>query len=62
MPLIYGLPAAMLCDNGSPWGGGEHTGLTVWLMRLGIRVHHGQPSTLKPKARKNAFIELSMQK
>lgn len=38
----YGLPAAVLCDNGSPWGGGEHTGLTVWLMRLGVRVHHGR--------------------
>ncbi|HSH92685.1 MAG TPA: helix-turn-helix domain-containing protein, partial [Roseimicrobium sp.] len=31
----YGLPAAMLCDNGAPWGRGDgvspHTSLTVWL-------------------------------
>jgi transposase InsO family protein len=42
----YGLPLAMLMDNGSPWGdtGGEHqTMFTVWLMRLGIRVSHGRP-------------------
>jgi transposase InsO family protein len=42
----YGLPLAMLMDNGSPWGtlGGEHhTRFTVWLMRLGIKVSHGRP-------------------
>lgn len=42
----YGLPDAMLMDNGAPWGdsgGGRHTGLTVWLLRLGVRVSHGRP-------------------
>lgn len=42
----YGMPARMLMDNGSPWGdeGGQpYTQLTVWLMRLGIRVSHGRP-------------------
>jgi transposase InsO family protein len=42
----YGLPAAMLMDNGAPWGasgGGRFTAFTVWLMRLGIRVSHGRP-------------------
>ncbi len=41
----YGLPEAILCDNGSPWGSGtgEHTALTVWLLRLGVRVLHGRP-------------------
>jgi transposase InsO family protein len=42
----YGVPLAMLMDNGSPWGGGgdqPHTELTVWLMRLGVRVCHGRP-------------------
>jgi transposase InsO family protein len=42
----YGLPLAMLMDNGPPWGdtGGErHTMFTVWLMRLGIAVSHGRP-------------------
>ena len=42
----YGLPAAMLSDNGSPWGGSGSRGYTafeVWLMRVGIRLHHGRP-------------------
>ncbi len=38
-----GLPAAVLCDNGPPWGSGgsEPAALAVWLMRLGVRVPHG---------------------
>lgn len=43
---LYGLPERMLMDNGSPWGNdADHprTPLTVWLMRLGIRVSHGRP-------------------
>lgn len=38
----YGLPLTMLMDWGSPWGEGRHTHMTVWLMRLGIRVIHGR--------------------
>ncbi len=42
----YGLPNRLLTDNGSPWG---HTGeqpytvLTVWLIRIGIRISHSRP-------------------
>jgi transposase InsO family protein len=42
----YGLPEAILVDHGAPWGydpDSPHTGLTVWLMRLGVRVLHGRP-------------------
>lgn len=42
----YGLPERMVMDNGAPWGADAdhpHTPLTVWLMRLGIRVSHGRP-------------------
>ena len=42
----YGLPFAMLMDNGAPWGdsaGQPFTIFTAWLMRLGIRVSHGRP-------------------
>jgi transposase InsO family protein len=42
----YGLPERILCDNGPPWGSGaaaEHTPLSVWWLRLGIRVSHGRP-------------------
>ncbi|WP_431282423.1 IS481 family transposase [Humitalea sp. 24SJ18S-53] len=47
----YGLPGAILCDNGSPWGATGHTGrlavqrsaFEVWLMRLGVATLHGRP-------------------
>lgn len=41
----YGIPRRMLMDNGSPWGnceGQPWTRLTVWLVRIGIRVCHGR--------------------
>ncbi len=43
----YGLPDAMLADNGSPWGSAGHdaqyTALGVWLLRLGVDLLHGRP-------------------
>ena len=42
----YGLPLSMLMDNGAPWGdslGHPYTPLTVWLMRLDMRVIHSRP-------------------
>lgn len=42
----YGLPQAILADNGPPWGsagGDRHTGLEVWLMQIGVRLWHGRP-------------------
>jgi len=44
---LYGLPARWTMDNGSPWGDGSgacpYTALTVWLLRLGVRVSHSRP-------------------
>lgn len=42
----YGLPEAILCDNGSPWGASDpdaFTDLEVWLLRLSVRMRHGRP-------------------
>ena len=42
----YGLPEAILVDNGPPWGSDAahpHTPLTAWLLRLGVGVRHGRP-------------------
>ena len=42
----YGLPERMTMDNGSPWGADwdhPYTPLTVWLIRLGIRISHSRP-------------------
>lgn len=48
----YGLPERILFDNGPPWGtqgNGRYTRLSIWLIRLGIRVIHSRayhPQTL----------------
>jgi transposase InsO family protein len=42
----YGLPWWLTMDNGSPWGSDAdhpYTRLTVWLLRLGIRISHSAP-------------------
>ncbi len=42
----YGLPWAILADNGGPWGAshpGSLTWLDAWFIRLGIQVIHGRP-------------------
>ncbi len=42
----YGLPNRLLTDNGSPWGHSSdqpYTVLTVWLLRVGIRISHSRP-------------------
>lgn len=48
MPIFerYGLPEAILTDNGAPWGSsgqGLHTAFSAWLIRLGVTVLHGRP-------------------
>jgi transposase InsO family protein len=42
----YGLPERMTMDHGAPWGADPAhplTAVTVWLIRLGIRVGHSRP-------------------
>ena len=55
----YGLPLALLCDNGGPWGSGyphlELTKLTVWLIRLGIQVLHGRPAHPQTQGKDERF-------
>lgn len=59
----YGLPEAILCDNGPPWGAGLgwrdwgpfYTGLAVWLMRLGITVIYSRPNHPQGKGKNERF-------
>lgn len=55
----YGLPEALLCDNAPPWGCAEpvspYTGLTVWLLRLGVRVRHGRPYHPQTQGKEERF-------
>jgi transposase InsO family protein len=54
----YGLPLAMLMDGGPPWsdpGGDPLTALSIWLMRLGIRVLHGRPRHPQTQGKEERF-------
>lgn len=54
----YGLPEAMLVDNGSPWGGGpgyRWTEFGVWLLKLGIRVIHSRPYHPQTRGKNERF-------
>ena len=44
----YGLPVRINADNGAPWGSSKLpevglSQLTIWLIRLGIRISHSRP-------------------
>lgn len=60
----YGLPLAILCDNGSPWGSaGQHTNdgqksftrIEKWLFRLNIDVIHGRPYHPQTQGKEERF-------
>ena len=54
----YGLPDAMLVDNGSPWGGGpgyRWTQLGVWLLKLGVDVIHSRPYHPQTRGKNERF-------
>lgn len=54
----FGMPEAILTDNGSPWGDDAEsrwTPLVVWLMRLGIRTLHGRPYHPQTQGKEERF-------
>jgi transposase InsO family protein/transposase-like protein len=54
----YGLPEAMTMDNGSPWKGSypwRFSRLTIWLMRLGIKVSHSSPGHPQTQGKDERF-------
>ena len=54
----YGMPDAMLMDNGAPWGSDalhRHTRLTAWMMRHGVIVAHGQPFHPQTQGKEERF-------
>ena len=54
----YGLPDAMFVDNGGPWGdsaGARYTRLSVWLLKLGVRVLHSRPYHPQSRGKNERF-------
>jgi transposase InsO family protein len=55
----YGLPRAMLFDNGPPWGCSHtplaYTATELWLMRLGVLVLHGRPYHPQTQGKEERF-------
>lgn len=53
----YGMPSAILCDNGGPWGSSEPaiTRFGIWLMRLGVQLIHGRPHHPQTQGKNERF-------
>lgn len=53
----YGLPDAILCDNGKPWGSGfgSFTAFEAWLLRVGVEVLHGRPYHPQTQGKEERF-------
>lgn len=55
----YGLPDQILCDNGGSWAPGEgvgaHNQLSVWLLRLGVRLSHCRPFNPQTQGKNERF-------
>lgn len=53
----YGLPSAILCDNGKPWGD-NHNGYSLfdlWMMQLDILPIHGRPLHPQTQGKEERF-------
>ena len=53
----YGLPQAILCDNGVPWGSSKYgyTHFEIWLMQLDILPIHGRPYHPQTQGKEERF-------
>jgi transposase InsO family protein len=54
----YGLPECILADHGPPWGDDRdspHTRLTIWLLRMDVRVIHGRPYHPQTQGKEERF-------
>lgn len=56
---LYGLPKAIVADNGPPWATphskSRHTRLTTWLMELDVQVIHARPYHPQTRGKQERF-------
>ncbi len=54
---VHGLPDAVLCDLGAPWGDsmGSFTKFEAWLLKLGVKVYHGRPRHPQTQGKEERF-------
>lgn len=53
----YGLPAAILCDNGSPWADNTngYTPFEIWMMQMDVLPIHGRPLHPQTQGKEERF-------
>lgn len=53
----YGLPNAILCDNGSPWGDSKqgYTLFELWMMQMDVLPIHGRPMHPQTQGKEERF-------
>jgi hypothetical protein len=53
----YGLPRAILCDNGNPWGDSKqgYTLFELWMMQLDVLPIHGRPMHPQTQGKEERF-------
>jgi len=53
----YGLPSAILCDNGNPWGDSQngYSLFDLWMMQLNILPIHGRPLHPQTQGKEERF-------
>lgn len=53
----YGLPAAILCDNGPPWGDSAngYTPFEIWMMQMDVLPIHGRPLHPQTQGKEERF-------
>ena len=53
----FGMPDAILCDNGKPWGDSAkgYSAFDLWMMQLGVLPIHGKPLHPQTQGKEERF-------
>ena len=53
----FGIPDAILCDNGAPWADnhGGYTPFEIWMMQMDVTPMHGKPGHPQTQGKRRAI-------